>query len=104
VRLVNPAAGVRSATPLLQLDRGDVFAFLVVEVFLERLGILLAHLRRGTADENEGIAAIIEDRDGSPTLCLGFCLDEHRSDPPWPRVVMNRRRDDSELSEAKLAK
>src|SRR6185503_1114332 len=60
-------------------------ALLVIEIFEKGLGVLLTNLRRRAADEQKSIPAIVEDRHRPPTLCLGFCLDEHRIDPPWPR-------------------
>src|SRR5262245_48772749 len=75
--LENPAAGVRRAAPLLELDGSDVFAFLVVEEFEERLGVFLADLGRRATHENEGVRAVIEDRHRTPALGLGFGLDEH---------------------------
>src|SRR5438105_399594 len=79
---------IRRTAPLLELDCRHVFALLVVEILLERFGVFLPDLGRGAADENERVAAIVEDRNRPPALCLGFGLDEHRSDPPWPRLVI----------------
>src|SRR5262249_9125319 len=71
---LDPPAGVRCPAPLLELDGGDVFLLLVVEQFEERLGVLVADVRRGAAHEDQRVGSVVEDCDRTPALGLGFGL------------------------------
>src|SRR5439155_15612518 len=83
VGLVEPTAGVRRSVPALQRDRADVVPFFLVENFEKSLLKTGANLGRGSAKIQQPIVPVVKDRDGAPTLGLGFGLIEHRGDPPW---------------------
>src|SRR5262249_27360140 len=83
IGLVEPAAGVGGAVPALQGDGAHVVAFFLVEDLEERLAEVGPDLRRGAAEVEQAVGAVVKDGHGAPALRFRFRLVEHRFDPPW---------------------
>src|SRR4051812_37880808 len=75
--LLLPDAGVRGAVPALQADRHHLLALVLVEQVGERLDVPLADLGGRPADEEQGLAAVLELGHGAPALGLAFGGIEH---------------------------